>query len=210
MILNHIRILCNEQKNVGGPVSNYIIKWLAQMIQYPEQKTICPVLISKEGCGKGWLMKVIEIMIGEDKYFETTKPSWDCWGSFNEIMYKSFFVHLSEMGKWEVKDAEGEIKGLITDNELIINAKGKNQIKVNSYHWFIVCTNKNDPIQTSKDDRWKLIIWCSDALKGNYQYFDTFERDVIKNVDAIKTFFEYLRSKDNFPDMDKFGFIPLP
>lgn len=53
MILNHIRILCNEQKDVGGPVSNYIIKWLAQMIQYPEQKTICPVLISKEGCGKG-------------------------------------------------------------------------------------------------------------------------------------------------------------
>lgn len=59
VILNHIKILCNHDENVY----TYFIKWIAQMIQYPEIKTIMPTFISGEGAGKGTLFKPAKIYI---------------------------------------------------------------------------------------------------------------------------------------------------
>jgi len=57
-ILNLIKILCgNENK-----VYEYFIKWIGQMIQYPDIKTICPTLISKMGAGKGTLIHLLKLM----------------------------------------------------------------------------------------------------------------------------------------------------
>jgi hypothetical protein len=47
-----------------------------------------------------------------------------------------------------------------------------NQTTIKSYHRFIISTNKDDPIATSKDDRRNLIIRCSDELVNNKIYFD--------------------------------------
>ena len=58
-------------------VADYFEKWIAQMIQYPAVKLNCPILISKEGAGKGTLLTLIRKIIGETKYFETTNPARD-------------------------------------------------------------------------------------------------------------------------------------
>lgn len=55
IILKHIKILCGNDK----VVYDYFIKWISQMIQYPAIKSICPTLISKEGAGKGTLMRLL-------------------------------------------------------------------------------------------------------------------------------------------------------
>ena len=41
-VLNHIRILCGNEESVF----NYFVKWIEQMIQFPEIKSIWPTLIS--------------------------------------------------------------------------------------------------------------------------------------------------------------------
>ena len=89
VILNHIKILCNYEE----PVYDYFVKWIAQMIQYPEKKSIMPTLISKEGAGKGTLIELLRRMLGAKKVFETTSPSRDVWGPFNGIMVNSFLVN---------------------------------------------------------------------------------------------------------------------
>lgn len=58
-ILNHFKILCGN--NIA--VYDYFIKWIAQMIQYPAVKSICPTLISKQGAGKGTLLKLMGKMV---------------------------------------------------------------------------------------------------------------------------------------------------
>jgi hypothetical protein len=75
-ILQHIKILCGKDEGVY----DYFVKWIAQMIQYPAVKSICPVLISKQGAGKGSLMKLLSSMLGDRKVMETTTPSRDVWG----------------------------------------------------------------------------------------------------------------------------------
>lgn len=202
LILKHIKILCNNDEIVY----DYFIKWIGQMIQYPAVKSICPVLISQEGAGKGTLMRLFEKMLGSDKVYETTKPSRDVWGDFNGRMANTFLVNLNELSKKETTDATNYIKGLITDPKITINNKGVCQYDINSYHRFIITTNNEEPINTNKDDRRKLIIRCSDELIGNKDYFDKINL-YLDDPNVVKTCYEYF---SNIEGLDKFLSIKLP
>lgn len=202
IILNHIKILCNNDDNVYC----YFIKWIAQMIQYPAVKSICPTLISLEGAGKGSFLKLLGKMLGDKKVFETTTPSRDVWGDFNGRMCNTFLINLNELSKKEMTECEGRFKGLVTDTKLTINNKGVNQYVIQSYHRFIITTNKEEPINTSKDDRRNLIIRSSDELLGNKIYFEKLH-EILDDVNVIKTCYEYFKT---IPDVDKFNRLPIP
>ena len=201
-ILNHIKILCNNDEHVY----DYFIKWIAQMIQYPHIKTIMPTFISGEGSGKGTLFKLFEKMLGYEKVFETTNPSRDVWGDFNGMMCNCFLVNLNELSKKDTIEAEGKIKGLITDNTLAINQKGIPQYKIKSYHRFITTTNKEEPINSTNGDRRNLIIRSSDEKKGDYIYFETMHQ-FLEDIDVIRTCYDYFKGIEG---MDKFKDIPIP
>jgi len=202
IMLSHIKILCDND----DIVSDYFIKWIGQMIQYPAIKTICPTLISKEGAGKGTLIKLISKMLGKKKVLETTDPLRDIWGNFNGQMINSFFVNLNELSKKDTLESQGKIKGLITDTSLTINSKGKDQFEINSYHRFIITTNKEDPIATSQDDRRNLIIRSSDELIGNKEYFVKLNL-LLDDLSVIRSCYHYFK---NIPDLDKFNSLPIP
>ena len=199
---NHIKILCDNDE----VVSSYIEAWIAQMIQYPAVKTICPTLISKEGAGKGTLMMLLKKMLGESKYFETTTPSTHIFGQFNGHMSDSFLINLDEMSKKEVSGFDGQFKALTTNPHLTINEKGVKSYNINSYHRFIITTNNEDPINSKKDDRRNLIIRSSDELIGNTEYFNKIYK-LLDNENVIKSCYEYFKQ---MPNMDKFRNIPLP
>jgi hypothetical protein len=201
VILNHIKILCGNDEIV----TDYFIKWMAQMIQYPETKTICPTFISKEGAGKTTLIVLMEKMLGSSKVYETTNPMRDIWGDFNGRMANTFLVNLNELSKKDTLECQGKIKGLITDGKLTINNKGMNQYDIQSFHRFIITTNNEDPITTKSDDRRNLVIKSSNELKGNVEYFNKFY-EMINDVNVIKTFYEYLK----ILPVDDFNKLPIP
>lgn len=200
--IKHCMILCNNQENV----CDYFIKWIAQMFQYPATKTIAITLISQEGAGKGTLLKLLENMMGYNKLMETTQPSRDCWGSFNSMMQNCFLCNLNEMSLRETTDAEGRIKGLITDNALNINKKGIDTYAIKSYHRFIITTNNDNPIKSKKDDRRNVVINSSNELIGDIKYFDDI-RELFSKIEVQKVIYDYLM---NIPNMDKFGSIIRP
>jgi hypothetical protein len=207
LFINHIKILCGNEDTV----KDYIIKWFAQMFQYPAIKTIAPTFISEEGAGKGSLIdELISPMMGNCKILPTTTPSRDVWGPFNSLMASSFLVNLNEMNKKEAQDAEGQIKGLITDPRLNINKKNQDPYEIKSYHRFLITTNKKDPINTKKGDRRNLIIESSsekaDKTPENIKYFEDL-RESFRSIRTQRTIYDYLM---NIPDMDKFHTIPMP
>ena len=200
--LNHIKILCNNDE----VVTNYIIAWIAQMIQYPEVKSIMPTFIAGEGIGKSTLIISLSKMMGASKILETTSPSRDVWGEFNGMMADAFLVHLCEISKKECVESRGKIKGLITDPTLNINNKGVGQYPVMSYHRFIATTNNEDSIPTEKGDRRNLVIRCSDEKKGDTEYFKQMY-EYLEDVNVIRTLYDHF---NGLPNMDKFHEIPLP
>jgi len=202
MVKNHIKIMSGNDQMVA----DYLELWIAQMIQFPSVKSICPTLISKEGAGKGTLMRLFERMLGTEKVLQTTKPSQFVFGNFNGQMKNVFFVNMDEMSKKECEGADGYIKFLITEPRITINEKGVIPYEIDSYHRFFITTNNEDPVKTSKDDRRKLIVRASDELIGNRDYFDKMY-DMLKNDSAVKSIYEYFKT---LPGADKFSKVPLP
>lgn len=195
-LLHHIKILCNHQEEVY----DYIILWVAHMLQYPAKKSIIPTFISKQGAGKGTLLKILSRLIGANRVLETTSPSRDVWGNFNGMMPTKFLVNLNELSRKETIESEGRIKALITDPMLTINSKGINQYEVYSYHRFIITTNQEQPIATSDDDRRNLIIRSSDELLKNKDYFIELNK-LIEDDAVIRTIgkiFKDMEVKENF------------
>jgi len=201
MILNHIKILCNND----DVVAEYFIKWIAHMIKYPANKSICPTLISKEGAGKGTLLRLIETIMGQKKLFQSHHAGRDVWGNFNNKMMNAFLVNLDELSKKETIEAEGRIKGLITEPYIDINVKGKSLITLRSFHRFLITTNKEEPINTSNTDRRNIIIRCSDELLNNVRYFEKINK-MTNNKKVVRCFYDYLMNlnvPENFSELEK-------
>lgn len=203
LLLKHILVLCDNDELTAKWLTN----WIGQMIQYPAIKTKTPTLISKQGAGKGTLMKIISKMLGSSKYFETSTPSRDVWGNFNSMMSNCYFVNLNELGKKDVMDAESRLKALQTDERLTINEKGKAQFDIISFHHFMITTNNFDPLKIEQDDRRNIIIRSSDELIGNFDYFTKWNDEILPDINCIKTFYEYFKS---LPDLDKFHRMEEP
>lgn len=202
MLLNHFKILCNNNEEH----SEYLVKWVAQMFQYPEQKSVCIVLISKEGAGKGTLLKMLRRLMGDGKVFETSNPLRDIFDGFNGQMTNAFLVNLNEVGKKDMVGAKGKLKNLITDPKLTINEKNEKKIEIDSYHRFLITSNEEEPINTSKDTRRDVIIRCSDELLGNAKYFDTINAFIDDDL-VMRDFYDTLMTIKGLEDFRK---IPLP
>jgi hypothetical protein len=198
----HVFILSgNDEK-----VADYLIKWLAQMFQFPAVKSRAIVLISNEGAGKGRLLHFIASLMGLKKVLETTKPSQFVWGQFNGQMENAFLVNLNEMSLKEAEGAEGWLKGLITDSNMLINEKGIKPYPIISYHRFLTTSNSEHPVKSKKDDRRNLIIRSSDELIGKTDYFDELST-LFDDISVQRTVYDYLMS---IKDMDKFNSIKPP
>jgi hypothetical protein len=202
---NHIHIMCNREQ----VITDTILNWNAQMLQFPSIKTFIPTFISKQGAGKGSWLEIMGKIIGEARIVDTPKPSQFIFGEFNGAMANAFLVCMNEMSKKEMNDAEGYFKTLITDPTLRINQKGIDSFKIRSFHRFVVFSNNDDPIKTSEDDRRNLIIRCSDELidkEINREYWKRM-RQIIDDPNAIKSIYNYLM---NIPGLDTFHQNPLP
>jgi hypothetical protein len=163
--LNHIDILCGREK----PVYDFVIMWLAQMFQYPENKSIHINFISKEGAGKGMFLRYLRAILGERKLFEPEDPLRDVFGHFNGGMRDAFLVVLNELDKSKTYNSNSKLKQLITDDSIQINEKGIKTINMKSYHRFIGFSNMAEP--STKNKRRDLNIRCSDEVIDNNEYF---------------------------------------
>lgn len=201
-MLNHLSIICNHEASV----TDYFIKWTAQMIQYPAVKTNAPVMIGLEGTGKSSYFKLMKVLLGDDKILETTKPSVDVWGQFNESLQHAFLVNIDELSKKETEGAEGYLKGIISEPTMNINIKGTTKFKIKSFHRIAISSNNYNPVDTKKGDRRKWFTKCSSEKKGDTEYFDTFY-GYLKNVNTMRTLYDYLKS---IPDLNKFSGIKMP
>ena len=202
---NHLKLICNH----NDEVFNYMENWIAHSYQCPDEKSICPVLISQEeGTGKTLFVQLLGATYGSKRMLITTDPSRDVWGTFNGAMASAYLVNPNEISKKDSIQFVGKIKGLITDNTLMINEKGKGQFEIQNYSRFIITTNRPDPITSQNGDRRFLIIECSAEMKGNIEYFRALF-DMLNDKDALKTIFDYYNDPQNF-DAKNFSKIPMP
>jgi hypothetical protein len=174
----------------------YVEKWIAHSLQMPGVK-MSPMLtfISEEGAGKTIFLHILSQLYGPNKTLETTKPEQYVFGEFNEAMLGKYLVILSEIDKRNTKDSDGQNKGNITENTMMINPKGKTPVEIASYHRFIIATNNADPVRTHANDRRNVIIRSSDEAIGDFAYFKTLG-ELLTNRRALHSIYQYYMKED--------------
>ena len=207
ILRDHIKnIICNRDM----PLFNYFESWIASCIQHPEKKLKCPVIIGDKGSGKTTLIDILREMFGTKILLESTKPSRDVYGQFNNCLESAYIVVLSELKQGELATFDSEIKGLITDKTLQLSCKGKNVKNIKSYHRFMIVTNARDPVGITDDERRYFYINTSaekcPQTADNSMYFKRIHA-AIESIDIIKSLYEYYK---NYNIDEDFYLLPPP
>jgi hypothetical protein len=172
IFLSHMKHLLGEEAEC-----NYVRFWISHAFQFPSVKPPKMItLVGDQGTGKSLFVNTIGLLFGEKRTLSTSSPERDIWGNFNSLLEGKDLIILNETGKQNSHQAEGKIKDLIDAGTITINPKGVKPYEKRSFHRWIQTTNSKDPVKTSQDDRRNVIIRCSDKLKGNFDYFDTFTK----------------------------------
>ena len=207
-IFEHIRSLVNFNEDHY----NYVISWLAQLIQQPH---ILPhttlIFISEEGVGKDLFSKFISTIIN-DKYTLNTEKLENICGKFNSSLGGKLLITINETNPIESRERIENIKYLITADKIAIEGKHKDPIKSDNFCRFIFFSNRLFAFPVEENSRRPKIFQSSNKYlpknfgsEENKKYFTNLAENIYKNIDYQKAFLEYLKSYDisNFnPKMD--------
>ena len=123
------------------------------------------------------------------------------FGRFNDRMKDAFLINLNEANSSNFKGIMGKVRGMITDATYELQCKNQGTITLPSFHRFILMTNADFPIPTHKGDRRFGVLQASNELIGNKEFFCDIRENVINNENALRTFWDFLMSREVAPQM---------
>jgi putative DNA primase/helicase len=192
LMLYHIKsIICDNDITLY----NYVIGWLAFIIQNPEIKhETCLLLQGIEGCGKNKFVEIVKRILGENLCFDTYNID-DIIGGFNSQLSGKLLVIGDELVGYAGFKKSDFIKGMLTSPNISITKKGVDTIAEKSFQRYIFTTNNEETLRISNNDRRICIIGVSSSKVCDFQYFKalTVEMD---ELDNIKGLFDYLNTYD--------------
>lgn len=173
---------------------DYLIKYLAHMLQKPEEKPgIAIVMLSTEGCGKGSMFALLSAI-----WTRTTLEVSDVdhvVGAFNGLLEKNYIICLDEALFKGNKAGMERLKSLITEPTIHIEAKYQPARSIQSFHRFWAASNNEHFAQISQGERRLLFLRVSTKRKQDLAYFDAFYK-AIADHQVISALVHELNSMD--------------
>lgn len=149
----------------------YLVLFLAHMLQKPEEKPgIMIVLLGGQGTGKGTLFELLRAI-----WSQTTLqvPAVDhVIGQYNAAIERNYVLCMDEaLFAGDKKNTE-RLKSFVSERTVTIEQKFQPRRTIGSFHRFFASSNNAHFAQVDADDRRFMILQVSDALKGNFPYWD--------------------------------------
>lgn len=191
-ILWHLEhVICNGDT----ALFKTLLQWLAHMIQKPGEKPgFAVVLISEgKGTGKDTVGHIVHQMLGR-MWTQVLTPR-QLLGNFNAHLSDSLFIQVSEAIYPKDKVAQGMLQNLITEPFLLIERKGKDIMRISSFHRILITSNHHHVVPASADERRYFVLTVSERKKQNSAYFNALYAE-IKDVQSIQAFMDYLMHVD--------------
>ncbi len=182
-ILSFIYSLCNHDDTIY----DYVIKWIANILQHPREKQTVLVFISEQGVGKGRLFAMLEKIIGHCILIENTA---NLFGDFNSLTVNKLLVAIDEAQNGSRMD-HNRFKHLITEDTIAVNEKHKVQYTTNNFSKYMMFSNDPNCIKIEPGCRRFVIINSASTNIGDVAYFRRLSK-LIDNIDSMNTLFKYL------------------
>lgn len=188
LILDHIHnIMCNSDKDMY----EYLIKWMAYVIQRSDKPRTSILNIGSQGVGKTiiwqWFGKEI---IGSTNFCMQDTLDSAC-SQFNGTMENKRFVLINEVKGSDKQDHE-KMKNYICEDTVKIEKKGIDAIHQQSSHCIVMTSNHSDHHFIEETDRRYVIIKCNRDIPSQ-EYFATLIETLGKSSNL---FYTYLKTMD--------------
>lgn len=167
-ILSHIReTLCNNNIEIF----NYVLNWLAYLIQNPGMKTqVMIIFVGPSGCGKSTFYSWLKPIFGD--YMDNVKTS-DLGSNFIGADFnEKFLVCIDE---WNIKElnhqqADSILKNIVTDANIQIEAKYVQRHTSQSHNNLMASTNYLFNIAPSSVGYFRrlFIVQCGQTKPSDY------------------------------------------
>jgi energy-coupling factor transporter ATP-binding protein EcfA2 len=186
LYLQHTKLYICENNDI---IYNYLLSWIAFIIQNPGKKTLtAPVLAGPQGCGKNTFVNpLLKLMAPYSKLIDKIG---ELTGKFNGVLENLVFAVVNECkGDKKSKVDHNCLKGIITEDEVRIEAKHKDIRQAENVANFIFMSNNLTPFKQDVDDRRHLDLQC--AKPEDPSWFDDLYKE-IEHPLFIQTLFTYL------------------
>ena len=179
---------------------DYLLKYLADIIQHPERKNpIAFIIKGKQGTGKNVFLAAIGNTLGKHHYITSSNPK-DFFGDYAEGFYHKLLVNMNECEGKDTFDFEGRIKSFITEDTITLNRKFVQPITIANLARLIIFSNKPNPIPIdvrSKDRRYVVYETTEHYLQS--QYGTLFWKQLVAHFNKpefIACLYNYLNTLD--------------
>jgi hypothetical protein len=190
VILNHINHLC------GGEGIDYFYHWFYRLVCQPEMKpTVALVFNGIQGCGKSFFWRMVGNYILGNDLWKSISSVKKLMGKFSGAYLKSRLLVMEEANMKDSKEHTEMLKNNITNIEMEIQQKFKDEHKIRNYSGHVFLTNKDIPLIIQKNDR-RFCVYSCNPESPNWEYFQRLEK-AFQNPDAILCVLTYIGLKVN-------------
>lgn len=169
----------NNICNADAALYAYVFGWFAQMMQRPREKLGTAVILRGQmGTGKSKLGEVFGSLIAN--HFVQVDDARYVTGNFNSHMASCLLLQADEAVWAGDKAAEGRLKGLITSERQLIEAKGLEPVRMPNYIRCMMTSNETWVVPAGLDERRFCVLDVHPRCAQNTEYF----REMQEELDA--------------------------
>lgn len=156
----------------------YLMDWLADFVQRPGagKPGVAVVLCGGEGVGKGAFVEPFLQIAGQHGVQVGSKEKMT--GQFNSHMADVVLAFFNEAFWAGDKAAESKLKNMITERRTILEKKGVDAIKLDSFTRFIMDSNEDWVVPASADARRYFVLEARNAQAKSATYFAPIWKEV--------------------------------
>lgn len=166
-LLKLLLYLCGEEEATETPISDWVLKWCACLVQHVGAKMKTAVVMhGPEGAGKNlfWsaLLRIFDpysALIGQAEL----EDRFNTWQSA-----KLFIVANEVVTRAEMSHHVGRLKNLVTEDKVSINPKFQEQRYEDNHVNIVFLSNEFQPLKISPGDRRYMVIRTPGMLGGAF------------------------------------------
>lgn len=163
----HVLALCDGEQEIA----DYVIGWCASAVQHMDRPTESAIVLrGGRGVGKGTLGRAMRSIFGAHGMQIT--QSKHLVGNFNSHLRTTLFLFADEAFFAGDRAGEGTLKGLITEDCIAIEGKGRDVITVRNRLKIMMASNNDWVVPAGLDERRFLVLDVPNTHQGDKDYFD--------------------------------------
>lgn len=188
----------HAEKNVCGgdkELFEWLMGYFAHMIQRPWERPLTTIVFrGSKGVGKNAVIDRIGKLLGSGHYLVAHDGRY-LTSNFNGHLDSCLCLVLDEAFWSGDKSAEGKLKGITTQEEIMIERKGKEPYQVDNLARLVVIGNEDWLVPASFDERRYAVFDVGEGRKQDQNFFETM-RILMDEKGGLSILIDYLKKFD--------------